>query len=122
MRMNTTNRKQLHGLRRRRLASALVAALAIPVMPAMAQSLPSSGNVVSGSASIEYGGPGLVITQTTKGAIINWADFNIGYGYGVNFDQQFGVSSVTLNRVIGGGMAFIRPISMAASPQMAVYF
>ncbi|WP_374351515.1 beta strand repeat-containing protein, partial [Thermomonas sp.] len=42
-------------------------------------------------------------TQTTKGAIIDWGSFNIGAGYGVTFDQQFGASSVTLNRVVGFG-------------------
>ncbi|MDE2406813.1 MAG: filamentous hemagglutinin N-terminal domain-containing protein [Xanthomonadaceae bacterium] len=103
MSTNMTNRKQLNGLRRRRLASALVAALAVPAMPALAQSLPDAGTVVSGNASIENAGTTMLITQTTKGAIINWGDFSIGYGYGVTFDQQFGAGSVTLNRVIGGG-------------------
>lgn len=106
MRMNKTNRKQLQSLRRRHLASALVAAMAMPIAPAVAQSLPSSGNVVSGSASIEYSGNNVVITQTTKGAIINWGDFSIGYGYGATFDQQFGASSVTLNRVVGFGYGY----------------
>ena len=106
MRMNKTNRKQLQSLRRRHLASALVAAMAMPIAPAVAQSLPSSGNVVSGSASIEYSGNNVVITQTTKGAILNWGDFSIGYGYGATFDQQFGASSVTLNRVVGFGYGY----------------
>jgi len=75
--------------------------MAMPMMPAVAQSLPSSGSVVNGSATIGSTGTNTTITQTTKGAIIDWGSFNIGAGYGVTFDQQFGTSSVTLNRVIG---------------------
>lgn len=45
----------------------------------------------------------MTVTQTTKGAIINWDSFSIAYGFTVNFDQQFGANSVTLNRVVGGG-------------------
>lgn len=103
MRMKKTSRKQLRILRRRRLALALVGAMAMPMMPALAQSLPSSGNVVNGSATINQAGSSTTITQTTKGAIIDWGSFNIGAGYGVTFDQQFGASSVTLNRVVGFG-------------------
>ena len=101
MRMKKTSRKQLRILRRRRLALALVGAMAMPMMPAMAQDLPSTGNVVTGTASIGQAGKVTTITQTTKGAIIDWGSFSIGTGYGVTFDQQFGASSVTLNRVVG---------------------
>ena len=101
MRMKKTSRKQLRILRRRRLALALVGAIAMPMMPAMAQDLPSTGNVVNGTASIGQAGKVTTITQTTKGAIIDWGSCNIGAGYGVTFDQQFGSSSVTLNRVVG---------------------
>ena len=99
---NTTTRTQHRTLRRRRLAIALAGAMAMP--PALAQSLPDSGNVVSGSATIAPpSGSEMTITQTSKGAIIDWGSFSIGLGYGVTFDQQFGVSSVILNRVIGYG-------------------
>ncbi|MDI1252922.1 MBG domain-containing protein [Thermomonas sp.] len=94
--------KPIRTLRRRRLALALVTALAAPM--AMAQNLPQNGNVVSGTASVgPQVGNQMTITQTTKGAIIDWGSFNIGVGYGVTFDQQFGASSVILNRVIGSG-------------------
>lgn len=94
--------KRIRTLRRRRLALALVTAMAAPL--AMAQNLPQNGNVVSGTASVgPQVGNQMTITQTTKGAIIDWGSFNIGAGYGVTFDQQFGASSVTLNRVIGSG-------------------
>ena len=104
MRMHVTSRKQLMTLRRRRLAVALVGALAVPVAPAaLAQSLPDAGSVTSGSATINQAGTQMTITQTSRGAIIDWGSFNIDPGYGVVFDQQFGASSVTLNRVIGYG-------------------
>lgn len=104
MRMHMTTRKQRMPLRRRRLAVALAGALAMPVAPAvLAQSLPDAGSVTSGSATINQAGSQMTITQTSRGAIIDWGSFNIDPGYGVVFDQQFGASSVTLNRVIGYG-------------------
>ncbi|TXH30896.1 MAG: filamentous hemagglutinin N-terminal domain-containing protein, partial [Burkholderiaceae bacterium] len=106
---STQNRKLKQALRRRRLASALLAAMAMPAVPAVAQSLPSSGTVISGDATIGGSLTEMVITQTTKGAIINWGSFNVGSGYGVTFDQQFGSSSVTLNRVVGFGYGYGGP-------------
>ena len=103
MRMKKTTRKQLRTIRRRRLALALVGAMAMPLLPAMAQSLPSGYTVVNGDPTIASAGNQMTVTQTTKGAIIDWGSFSIGAGYGVTFDQQFGTSSVTLNRVIGFG-------------------
>ncbi|MEO5628870.1 MAG: filamentous hemagglutinin N-terminal domain-containing protein, partial [Thermomonas sp.] len=90
--------QRIRTLRRRRLALALVAAMAAPV--AMAQNLPESGNVVSGTATIDPGGAKLTINQSSRGAIIDWGTFNIGSGYGVDFQNG---SGVTLNRVIGYG-------------------
>ena len=102
MGINKTSRNKPLALRRRHLAIALAGAMAMP--PVLAQSLPDSGSVVSGSASIAPpAGSQLTITQTSKGAIIDWGSFSIGTGYGVTFDQQFGASSVTLNRVVGAG-------------------
>ncbi len=97
MRSNHSSTR-IRTLRRRRLALALVTAMAAPM--AMAQSLPSGGNVTWGDAMIGGSGTEMTITQTSRGAIINWYGFNIGAGYGVTFDQQFGASSVTLNRVL----------------------
>ena len=102
MRMKKTTRKQLRTIRRRRLALALVGAMAMPGA-VLAQSLPSGHVVVNGDPVVGSAGTQMTITQTTKGAIIDWGSFNIGAGYGVAFDQQFGSSSVTLNRVVGGG-------------------
>lgn len=41
----------------------------------------------------------MMITQTTHGAIIDWASFNIGSGYEVKFEVP-DASAVTLNRVV----------------------
>ena len=103
------NSNRTRTLRRRRLAMALVTAMATPMV--MAQSLPQGGTVVrGGSATIgPQVGNGMTITQTSKGAIINWYNFNIAAGYDVTFDQQFGASSVTLNRVVGSGYGGVAP-------------
>ncbi len=67
MRMKKTTRKQLRTIRRRRLAMALVGAMAMPMLPAMAQGLPNGGSVVNGTvAPFDYNGNELTITQTTK--------------------------------------------------------
>ena len=91
---------QARPMRRRRLALALLAAIAAPA--AMAQSLPYGGNVVSGGATIGYSGNTATVNQSTQGAIINWNNFNVGAGYGVTFNQP-NASAVILNRVIGNG-------------------
>ncbi|RYF68963.1 MAG: hypothetical protein EOO22_16905, partial [Comamonadaceae bacterium] len=87
MAMKTTTRKRLTTIRRRRLALALVGAMAMPAAPALAQNLPESGAVVSGSATIGSPSSTLVIDQTSQGAIIDWGSFSIGSGYGVTFNQ-----------------------------------
>ena len=89
-------------LRRHRLALALIGALSLPAAPALAQNLPEGGAVVPGSGSATIGNTGnqMTITQTTRGAIINWSSFNIGSGYGGTFNQP-GANGVTLNRVLG---------------------
>ena len=59
--------KRLRTVRRHRLALALVGAMAMPAT-VLGQSLPSSGSVVNGTASINESGSTMTITQTTKGA------------------------------------------------------
>ncbi len=92
---------RIRSLRRRRLALALVGAMALPAAPVAAQNLPESGNVVSGTATIGNAGNTTTINQSTRGAIIDWGSFSIGTGYGVTFNQP--TNGVTLNRVIGFG-------------------
>ncbi|MGU3496730.1 filamentous hemagglutinin N-terminal domain-containing protein [Xanthobacteraceae bacterium A53D] len=80
------------------LASAAFIAAAWP-LPALAQkALPTGGTVASGSASIATGGTSVLVTQSSRNAIINWQGFSIGQGNSVRFENGAGA---TLNRVTG---------------------
>ncbi|MGA0565118.1 MBG domain-containing protein [Ancylobacter sp. VNQ12] len=84
-----------------RSAAALLAstALVVPALPAFAQVLPTSGSVASGSAVITSpSGTGVLVTQSSPNAIINWGSFSIGAGNTVRFENG---SGATLNRVTG---------------------
>ncbi len=84
--------------------STSMAALFAPLVPASAA--PTGGNVVAGSAGIQYGTTVTNINQSSNRAIINWQSFSIGAGETVNFNQP-GFSSVTLNRVTGNETSII---------------
>ena len=98
--------KRIRTVRRHRLALALVGAMAMPAT-ALAQTLPTGGSVVPdhGTATINYSGNTMTVTQTTKGVIIDWGSFNIGSGYGVTFNQP-NANAVALNRVVGFGYGY----------------
>lgn len=115
MAIKQTTRKQVQLLRRHRLVLALAGVMVLPAMPAVAQNLPQYGSVVSGGATIGQVGNQMTITQTTKGAIINWGTFDVAAGSGVTFDQQFGNNSVTLNRVLGATTGSIINGSISAN-------
>lgn len=66
--------------------------------PALAA--PQGGVVTSGAASISHSGVVTNINQSTNKASINWQSFSTKPAETVNFRQP-GVSSITLNRVIG---------------------
>jgi filamentous hemagglutinin family protein len=71
--------------------------------PALAIALPSGGNVVAGTGTISTptdGPPLTQIDQVSDRMVIEWADFSIGQGETVNFDQP-DAASIALNRVIG---------------------
>jgi filamentous hemagglutinin family protein len=75
--------------------------------PVLALANPTGGQVAAGQASIaNHGANGMVITQSSQSAIINWQQFNIGAGQYVQFLQPSS-SSVVLNRVIGGSPSSI---------------
>lgn len=87
----------------RRRAAALAALLASTALagPALAQTLPSGGEVAAGSAGIAVTGPGrMQIDQSSARAVINWGDFSIGAGGAVTVTQP-GTGAALLNRVTG---------------------
>src|SRR5574341_1606753 len=65
-----------------------------------ATTLPTGGQVTSGSATIATSGSNMQINQSTDKAILNWQSFSIGSSAAVNFTQP-AASSVALNRVVG---------------------
>ncbi|TVT75525.1 MAG: filamentous hemagglutinin N-terminal domain-containing protein [Denitromonas halophila] len=70
------------------------AATAVPA----ATDLPTGGTVVGGHATIASSGARMDVTQTSAGAAIDWASFNIGSQAHVHFQQPAG--GATLNRVL----------------------
>lgn len=83
---------------------------------AYAQGLPTGGQTVSGSASIQTTGSVMTVGQTTAKAIINWQDFSIGAGNKVQFLQP-SASAVALNRVLGANPSVIQG-SLSANGQV----
>ncbi|WP_448664648.1 YDG domain-containing protein [Sphingomonas sp. CJ20] len=75
-----------------------------PLAPAYAQTLPSGGQVVAGTVSIETSGSRTDMRQSTDKAIVEWKDFSIGKGGTVSIDNG---SGATLNRVTGGTVSSI---------------
>jgi len=78
----------------------------LPVSPAHAApdstALPSGGQVVGGSADLDYSAPGeLHIHQSTTRTVINWESFDIGRDALTQFHQT-GRDAVAVNRVMGG--------------------
>ncbi len=75
--------------------------LSVSSLGVMAQSLPTGGNIVSGSGQIGApSGNQLIINQASDTLAINWQRFTIGAGQNVTFNQP-GANSIALNRVLG---------------------
>ncbi len=66
---------------------------------AVAATLPSGEQVVSGDVSFTRNGSDLIITQGSQTAIINWDDFSISSGALTQFIQN-GSDAAALNRVV----------------------
>lgn len=104
--------------RRRRLALALVGAIAMAFAPsALAQNLPTGGAVIDGTVNVSTAGTTMTVDQDSATAIVNWTTFDIGAGYTVNF-TQLGPSSVILNRVIGTSGSSLIAGSLLANGQV----
>ncbi|MGI4779029.1 MAG: YDG domain-containing protein, partial [Janthinobacterium lividum] len=83
----------------------LAAALVLGVSGgALAQTLPTGGNVVAGTATLTQTGNQLTVSQASQRVVTNWNSFDVGVGASVRFVQP-NAGSVALNRVAGGGAA-----------------
>ena len=90
-------------LRGTRTGKALVYFLLYSLLnPALVLGLPEGGQVESGTADIQSPNPTTLNITTSDQVIINWSSFNIAANESVNFIQP-AVTSVALNRVLGGG-------------------
>jgi filamentous hemagglutinin family protein len=79
----------------------LAAAIFQASMPsiAVAQGLPTAGNVIHGQAHIGFNSTVMNITQSSDHAVIGWGTFDIAHGNSVNFFVPAG--GATLNQVAG---------------------
>jgi filamentous hemagglutinin family protein len=86
------------------IAGAVVAPLVVLPPWALAGSLPSGGQFVSGSGSLHGSANGLTIDQNSTRGVIDWQSFSIGQGKTVQFDNG---SGATLNEVTGNNLSQI---------------
>ncbi|EMX66921.1 filamentous hemagglutinin family N-terminal domain protein [Escherichia coli Jurua 18/11] len=87
----------------RAMALSLLSGMMIMAHPAMSANLPTGGQIVAGSGSIQTpSGNQMNIHQSSQNMVANWNSFDIGKGNTVQFYQP-NSSAVALNRVVGGG-------------------
>src|ERR1700741_2296557 len=91
---------------RRPIAAALATAFASGAF-AQTGPLPTGGNVVSGSATIQTQNALMRIMQQSQRVAIDWQTFNIFPGHTVRFEQP-GASATALNRVLGNERSLIQ--------------
>ncbi|OYX47794.1 MAG: hypothetical protein B7Y87_00695 [Sphingomonadales bacterium 32-64-22] len=86
--------------------AALLASTAISTA-ALANDLPTGGEVAAGAVSIGAPAAGnMTITQHSDRAVVNWTSFSVGEGNAVNIAQP-GAQSALLNRVTGDATSVI---------------
>ena len=68
--------------------------------PGWVNALPTGGDIVSGTGSIEQSAQDMVIQQKSQQLITNWQGFSIGSAESVTFEQP-NSSAIALNRVVG---------------------
>ncbi|RZO02764.1 filamentous hemagglutinin N-terminal domain-containing protein [Pseudomonas moorei] len=102
VRSNRTSRQALPRLKP--LSHAVLCVIySLAPLPALAldsNALPTNGQVIAGSATVNSNGNVMNVNQGSDRAIITWNTFSIGSDAQVNFHQP-GSSAVALNRVTG---------------------
>ncbi|HGU0742780.1 TPA: filamentous hemagglutinin N-terminal domain-containing protein, partial [Escherichia coli] len=87
----------------RAMALSLLSGMIMMANPVTAANLPTGGQIVAGSGSIQTpSGNQMNIHQNSQNMVANWNSFDIGKGNTVQFYQPDS-SAVALNRVVGGG-------------------
>ncbi|MCZ5620954.1 filamentous hemagglutinin N-terminal domain-containing protein [Escherichia coli] len=87
----------------RAMALSLLSGMIMMANPVTAANLPTGGQIVAGSGSIQTpSGNQMNIIQNSQNMVTNWNSFDIGKGNTVQFYQP-NSSAVALNRVVGGG-------------------
>ncbi|HDQ0125853.1 TPA: filamentous hemagglutinin N-terminal domain-containing protein, partial [Escherichia coli] len=85
------------------MALSLLSGMIMMANPVTAANLPTGGQIVAGSGSIQTpSGNQMNIHQNSQNMVTNWNSFDIGKGNTVQFYQP-NSSAVALNRVVGGG-------------------
>ncbi|WP_409932378.1 filamentous hemagglutinin N-terminal domain-containing protein [Paraburkholderia sp. BCC1886] len=96
-----------------------VSLLALSPSSAVAQSLPTNGQVRAGQASIaQPNGNTMMVNQGSQRAVIDWNTFNVGQGKTVQFNQP-NARAQALNRVVGGVPSTIQG-SLLANGQVLI--
>ena len=85
----------------------LALSMALAFGSAIAQELPTGGQIVSGTGSISQAGNVMTVNQGSDKLITEWQSFGVGAGAKVQFVQP-GASSVALARVIGSDVSVIQ--------------
>jgi len=102
-----------------RLGQTLACALTLAGMLAggnASATLPTGGEIVSGSGSISQSGTQLTVTQQSDRLVADWSSFSIGEGHRVDFIQP-DRSAAALNRVTGSDVSRIQG-SLTANGQV----
>ncbi|KAF6590645.1 filamentous hemagglutinin N-terminal domain-containing protein, partial [Cronobacter sp. EKM101R] len=87
----------------RSMALSMLTVMIMMVHPVTAANLPTGGQIVAGSGSIQTpSGNQMDIHQNSQDMVANWHSFDIGKGSTVQFYQP-NSSATALNRVVGGG-------------------
>lgn len=75
----------------RRVLLATTALVAMAALPANAQDLPTNGQVVAGTATIQTAGQDMTVTTATQRTVIDWKSFSVTADHRLSFNLSIGV-------------------------------